>query len=82
MPMELNDFEKIAQQINPDLNPVGVIASICHSYDGLDSLTQADFQDAVAVAADCEKLSPGHLRRCAKNLAQLRRFIIEEERMR
>ena len=53
--------------MDPDINPVGVEASMRLQYGALDHLSRADFLREIDIARTAERTEPGYLRECAES---------------
>ena len=64
----LMSYQKLLHELAPGLNPAGVEASMRLQYGTLNHLPREVFADEAKLAADCERQSPGYLRRTADSL--------------
>ncbi len=67
-------YQKRLHELAPDLNPVGVEASMRLQYGTLNHLPREVFTEEARLAADCERQSPGFLRRTAESFGMGEEF--------
>ena len=60
-------YQKLLHELAPALNPAGVEASMRLQYGTLNHLPREVFAEEARLAADCERQSPGFLRRTAES---------------
>ena len=60
--------------MDPDINPVGVEASMRLQYGTLDHLSRAEFLREIDIARTAERMEPGYLRDCAESYDRLSAF--------
>jgi len=71
-------YQKLLHELAPDLNPAGVEASMRLQYGTLNHLPREVFVDEAKLAADCERQSPGFLRRTAESFGMGEEFTVWE----
>ena len=73
---------RLIQEIAPDINPVGVEASMRLEYGSITDLPRAVFVEEARVAAEVEHRCPGYLRGVADSFGRGWAFDYWEERRR
>jgi len=71
-------YQKLLFELAPDLNPAGVEASMRLQYGTLNHLPREVFAAEAKLAADCERQSPGFLRRTAESFGMADEFTTWE----
>jgi len=71
-------YQKLLHELAPDLNPAGVEASMRLQYGTLNHLPREVFAEEAKLAADCERQSPGFLRRSAESFSMGKEFAAWE----
>lgn len=71
-------YQKLLRELAPDLNPAGVEASMRLQYGTLNHLPRKVFADDAKLAAECERQSPGFLRRTAESFGMDEEFTAWE----
>jgi len=71
-------YQKLLHELAPGLNPAGVEASMRLQYGTLNHLPREVFAGEARTAADCERQSPGYLRRTADCLGMGDEFAVWE----
>lgn len=74
-------YQNLLHGLAPDLNPAGVEASMRLQYGTLNHLPREVFADEARLAADCERHSPGYLRRSADSLGMAGEFTVWEAKV-
>jgi len=76
----LMSYQKLLHELAPKLNPAGVEALMRLQYGTLNHLPRNVFAEEAKLAANCERQSPGHLRRTASSLGMGDEFAAWEAR--
>jgi hypothetical protein len=71
-------YQKLLHELAPGLNPAGVEASMRLQYGTLNHLPREVFAEEAKLAADCERQSPGFLRRTAESFGMGKEFTAWE----
>ena len=71
-------YQKLLHELAPDLNPAGVEVSMRLQYGTLNHLPREVFAEEAKIAADCERQSPGFLRRTAASFGMGAEFTAWE----
>jgi hypothetical protein len=61
-------YQTLLHELAPELNPAGVEASMRLQYGTLNHLPREIFAEEAKIAGDCERQSPGYLRRIADSM--------------
>ena len=61
-------YQTLLHELAPDLNPAGVEASMRLHYGTLNHLPREKHPEEAMLVADCERQSPGILRRIAESM--------------
>ena len=67
-------YQKLLHELAPDLNSAGVETSMRLQYGTLNHLPREVFAEEARLAADCERQSPGFLRRTADSFGMGEEF--------
>ena len=71
-------YQKLLHELAPDLNPAGVEASMRLQYGTLNHLPREVFAEEAKLAGNCERQSPGFLRRTAESFGMGEEFAAWE----
>ena len=71
----------LINEIDPDINGAGVIASMRLQYGTLDHLDHTTFVQETALARACEANEPGFLQRVAASYGLEHEYTAEEQRL-
>ena len=74
-------YQKLLHELAPGLNPAGVEASMRLQYGTLNHLPREVFAEEARLAADCERKSPGYLRRTAESFGMAGEFTVWEAKV-
>ena len=70
----LSHYERFIEALDPDINPVGVEASMRLQYGTLDHLPREEFIKEINGARAVERMEPGYLRECADSYDRTEAF--------